>query len=108
MKKQFSLFGLMCLDIEGGLKTLWETDEDALCDYCTTIAGNGHVLVTTQSGKLYLLKVDKRQFNCVAKLDLFDDVPLEDRDVWSHPALVGNRFYVRNMLAVYCFLLEPR
>lgn len=100
--------GLMCLDIEDGLKTLWETDEDDLCDYCTLIAGNGHVLVTTQTGKLYLLNADEQRFNCVAKLDLFDDVALEDRDVWSHPALVGNRFYVRNMLAVYCFLLEPR
>ena len=100
--------GLTCLDIKDGLKTLWEADDDDLCEYCTMIAGNGHVLVTTQTGKLYLLKADKRQFNCVAKLNLFDDVPLEDRDVWSHPALVGNRLYVRNMLAVYCFLLERR
>jgi len=100
--------GLMCLDVGDGLKTLWEVEDDDLCEYCTFIAGNGHVLVTTQTGKLYLVKADKQRFDCVAKLDLFDDVPLEDRDVWSHPALVGNRIYVRNMLAVYCFLLEPR
>ncbi|MBL7044585.1 MAG: PQQ-binding-like beta-propeller repeat protein [Pirellulaceae bacterium] len=100
--------GLMCLDVEDGLKTLWEVEDDDLCEYCTFIAGNGHVLVTTQTGKLYLVKADKQRFDCVAKLDLFNDVPLEDRDVWSHPALVGNRIYVRNMLAVYCFLLEPR
>ena len=39
-------------------------------------------------------------------MPLFDDVPETDRDVWSHPALVGNRFYVRNSLGVYCFLLQ--
>jgi len=33
-------------------------------------------------------------------------IPLElDRYVWSHPALVGNRLYVRNLLGVYCLLL---
>jgi outer membrane protein assembly factor BamB len=98
--------GLICLDVDGGLKTLWEVEDDDLREYCTFIAGNGHVLVTTQTGKLYLLRADKRRFDFVAKLDLFDDVPREDRDVWSHPALVENRLYVRNMLAVYCFLLN--
>ncbi|NQT39627.1 MAG: hypothetical protein HQ581_19170, partial [Planctomycetes bacterium] len=43
----------------------------------------------------------------VSRLDLFQDVPATQRDVWSHPALVGNRLYVRNLLGVYCFLLEP-
>jgi len=98
--------GLMCLDVEDGLKSLWETSNEDLGQYCTLTAGNGHALVTTQTGKLYLLKADRRKFDCVATLNLFDDVPLEDRDVWSHPALVGNRLYVRNMLAVYCFLLD--
>ena len=30
----------------------------------------------------------------------------EDAEVLSHPALVGNRLYVRNLLGVYCFLLD--
>ena len=98
--------GLMCLDIDNGLKTLWEVEEDDFIEYCTIISGNGHSLVTTQSGKLYLLKSNRQRFHCVATLELFDNVPLEDRDVWSHPALVGNRLYIRNMLAVYCFLLD--
>ena len=68
--------------------------------------GNGHFLVTTQTGTLGLIKADPAGFQSVASLDLFDDVSDFDRDTWSHPALVGNRLYIRNLLAVYCFLLE--
>ena len=45
-------------------------------------------------------------FRPLASLDLFDDVPDADRDVWSHPALIGDRLYVRNLLGVYSFLLR--
>jgi len=103
----FGNFGaVLCLDLDDGLKTLWETDDDALADYCSFIAGNGRVLVIPQSGKLYLLRPSKEGFDCVSTLELFDDVPDTERDVWSHPALVGNRLYIRNLLGVYCFLIE--
>jgi len=102
-----SFAGLMCLDLEDGLKTLWEADDvDDLTEYCAFIAGNSHVLVMSQTGRVFLVKASKIGFDCRATLDLFDDVPLEDRDVWSHPALIGNRLYVRNLLGVYCFLLD--
>ena len=97
--------GLWCLDANN-LSTLWKSTEEPLCDYCSFIAGNHRVLAMTQRGKLYLLAADRATFAPVASLELFDDVADTDRDVWSHPALVGNRLYVRNLLAVYCFLLD--
>jgi outer membrane protein assembly factor BamB len=97
---------LLCLDLMDGLRTVWQNDQEPLADYCTLIAGNGRILVTTQKGQLFLLKADANACECVASLKLFDDVPTAERDTWSHPALVGNRFYVRNGLGVYCFLLE--
>jgi len=103
----FGNFGaLVCLDLDDGLSTLWEADDEPLIDYCSFIAGNGRVLVTTQSGRLYLLRATKKGFDPVSTLDLFQDVPSTDRDVWSHPALVKNRLYVRNLRGVYCFLLD--
>ncbi len=96
---------LMCLDLDDGLKLLWEVDEAPFDSYASFIAGNGRVLAVTQSGKLCLLDATKRRFTCLATLDLFDDVAEADRDVWSHPALIANRLYIRNSLAVYCFLL---
>jgi hypothetical protein len=97
---------LLCLDLHGGLKTVWEADEGWLIDYCSFTVGNGRVLVTTQSGVLYLVRSSKERFDSVSTLDLFLDLPDSDRDVWAHPALVGGRLYVRNLLGVYCFLLK--
>jgi outer membrane protein assembly factor BamB len=97
--------GLKCLDPDDGLKTQWETRDSDLGDFCTLIAGNGRVLVTTQAGRLLLVRADRNRYDCLSSLTLFDDVPDTQRDVWSHPALVGNRLFVRNLLGVYCFLL---
>ena len=101
-----SFGGLWCLDLDNGLETLWESDEDALAYHCTLIAGNGRVLVMTQSGKLYLLAASKKGFSIISTIELFQEVAETERDVWSHPALVGNRLYVRNLLGVYCFLID--
>jgi outer membrane protein assembly factor BamB len=96
---------LVCLDPANGLRMLWDADEDSFVSYCSFIAGDGRVLVLSQEGTLWLVKATKSRFAPISKLELFDDLPEEERDVWSHPALVGNRFYVRNSLGVYCFLL---
>ena len=48
--------GLTCLDMADGLATLWQSQEDPLCDYCSFIAGNSRVLVFTQSGKLFRMR----------------------------------------------------
>ena len=96
---------VICLDLDDGLKTLWRRDEDPYGDYCSFIAGNGRVLVTTQAGVVSLIEVDRRAFKLVSSLNLFDDVSATERDVWSHPIVVDDRLYVRNLLGVYCFLI---
>jgi outer membrane protein assembly factor BamB len=95
---------LMCLDLAAGLKVLWQTEAEPFEDYCSFIAGQGRVLISTQKGALCLLKADKRGFSQISRLELFQDESAAERDVWSHPALIGNRLYIRNSLAVYCFL----
>jgi outer membrane protein assembly factor BamB/ABC-type phosphate/phosphonate transport system substrate-binding protein len=97
---------LVCLDLADNLNLLWESEDEALMDYCSLVAGNGRVLVMSQSGRLYLIRADRERFDCIATLDLFDDVADTEREVWSHPSLVGNRLYVRNLLGVYCFLMD--
>ena len=80
-------------------------EEDPYADYSSFIAGNGRVLVTTQVGVVSLIEVNRGAFKLVSSLNLFDDVSATERDVWSHPTVVDNRLYVRNLLGVYCFLI---
>lgn len=97
---------LLCLDLNDGLKTLWTTDTEPFGDYCSLMAGNGFVLITSQRGLVCLVRASKTGYDRVSTLDLFKDEPATDKDTWSHPALAGNRFYVRNLLGINCVLLE--
>ncbi len=101
-----SCYGLVCLDLDDGLKTVWRVEDDPFADYCALIAGPGRVLAVTQTGTIAVIEAGGAAFRPVATLDLFDDLDETDRDVWSHPALVGNRLYVRNLLGAYCFLID--
>ncbi|NOY80683.1 MAG: PhnD/SsuA/transferrin family substrate-binding protein [Kiritimatiellaeota bacterium] len=97
---------LLCLDPGNGLRTCWTAGGNEYADYCTYLAGKENVLVTTLAGELRLVRVRKDKFTCVSEVKLFND-GLSDREVWSHPALAGNRLYVRDQAAVSCFLLRP-
>ncbi|HID78052.1 MAG TPA: hypothetical protein EYP56_18910 [Planctomycetaceae bacterium] len=97
---------LVCLDLNDSLKTLWDSDQKDFTEYCTLVAGRGRLLVVTQAGKLCLLKGSRSGLERIGTASLFDDVAETDREVWSHPALVGTRLYIRNLLGLSCFLLN--
>ncbi|EEF60771.1 PQQ-binding-like beta-propeller repeat protein [Pedosphaera parvula] len=90
--------GLRCLDLHNGLKPVWHRQEAALDDHLTLIADDDRVLVITLRGELILL--DGRTDTCtiISRLRLFDD----DVEVYSHPALVGTRLYVRGGSSLVC------
>jgi len=92
---------LYCLDLADGLKTLWQAKDEVFDDYSCLIAGNGHVLITTIGGELLLVEADRKSYQLVARVRLINDA-----EIWSHPALVGNRFYVRNENSIRCYLLS--
>lgn len=91
---------LFCMDVKDDLKTLWSQQQDAFYEYQTLIAGNGHVLITTLEGRLMLIEVNRDHYSLKSRLKLF-----EDTEVWSHPALVGKRMYIRNDKEICCVLL---
>jgi outer membrane protein assembly factor BamB len=94
--------GFHCLNLHDSLNTLYTSDgSGAFNDYAALIAGNGHVLAITVKGELILLKAAREAFTPLARLRLF-----EDTEVWSHPALIGNRLYIRSMKEICCFLLD--
>jgi len=92
---------LFCLDIDNGLKQQWSGQDDGFYDYLTMIAGNNRLLITTIKGQLMLIEAAAEEYTLNQKLTLF-----EDNEVWSHPALIGNRIYVRNDKEICCLLMD--
>jgi outer membrane protein assembly factor BamB len=92
--------GLLCLDPGESLKTLYATKDDAFKNHVAFIAGNNRVLALSVEGELVLLQASRTELTPISRVRLFKDV-----EVWSHPALVGNRLYVRSMKEIGCILL---
>ena len=94
--------GLHCLDLQNGLKRVWHRDDDTLGDYATFIADDERVLMITLGGELILLDARADECAVISRLRVFED----DVEVYSHPALVGTRLYVRGGSSVACVDLE--
>ena len=90
---------LFCLDA-ASLKTLWTSDDKAFGDYVSLIAGSDRVLAATVRGELLLLGAKGDRFELISRLQVFDG------EMYSHPALVGNRLYLRGADSVRCLILE--
>jgi outer membrane protein assembly factor BamB len=94
---------LYCLDLHT-FKTVWVGADPAFQDYCSIIASGDRLLITTVRGELILLDAASKNFQPTARLRLFPD----DRGVYSHPAIVGSRFYIRSSDAVCCVDLSEK
>ncbi|MCX5645534.1 MAG: PhnD/SsuA/transferrin family substrate-binding protein [Phycisphaerae bacterium] len=93
---------LLCLDLNGGLKTLYAAERDgAFKEHAALIAGSGRVLAVTVGGELILFRAARDAFTPIGRLRVF-----KDTEVWSHPALVGNHLYIRSMNEICCILLS--
>jgi outer membrane protein assembly factor BamB len=90
--------GLHCLDVQKGLNRVWHHDDNALGDYATLIADEERVLVITLGGELILMDAKSDNGDIISRLRVFED----DVEVYSHPALVGTRLYMRGGSSVVC------
>ncbi len=90
--------GLHCLDARDGLKRIWHREDDTLGDYASLIADDERVLIITVRGELILLDGKADECAIISRLQLFED----EAEVYSHPALVGTRLYVRGGSSVVC------
>jgi outer membrane protein assembly factor BamB len=86
---------LYCLDVDDQLRTRWSLADDAFANHVSLIGDTGgkRLLVVSHSGELVMLDIAGSAPKIVSRyrpLGLSPDEPL-----YSHPALVGNRLYVR-------------
>lgn len=101
-----SAFGeLFCLDRKRKLKTIWSELDDLYYDHTNLIAGNGRVLIWTTTGDLVLIRADVDKYEVVAKLRPFAGNRIE---TMSHPALVGDRIFLRSTKQLMCLSLRER
>jgi hypothetical protein len=98
-------FGEMfCLDVANGLKTVWIKRDDMFFDHSNLIAGPDRVLVWTITGDLLLIRADVDRYEVVSHLR-----PIAGEvETMSHPAIVGDRLYLRSQTELLCLDLVSR
>lgn len=92
---------LFCLSA-ADLKPIWQHTEDALGDHTTFLADAERVLIISLSGELILIDAKADKYSILSRLRLLED----DVELYSHPALVGSRFYARAGSILACFDLN--
>jgi outer membrane protein assembly factor BamB len=102
------LFGcwnsLYCLNANGGLKAYWTGEDEAFSNYAMLIASPERVLVVSNRGELILVNAASEKFEVISRLRIFAD----DTEVLSHPALVGDRLYIRDAAKIICVDLSEQ
>ena len=90
---------LYCVDVESDLEEVWRIRDKALSDYAAIIASDDRVLVVGR-GELLLLNANGEK-SIVARQTVFDGTT----EIYSHPALVGDKLYIRGESALQCLRL---
>lgn len=96
---------LICLDPASGLAERWRFEDKAFNEYASLIGGNDRVLATTTTGELLLLAAEAQAPRVISRLQVFQGKGGRSPDVWAHPALVGDRLYLRSPEEAVCLLL---
>jgi outer membrane protein assembly factor BamB len=82
---------LLCLDASKGLSTVWRGEDNAFASYASIVAASDRLLVVGLDGELVLVDAKGDNFRVLGRARTFSD----DHGVYSHPAIVGDRLYLR-------------
>jgi len=94
--------GLVCLDLQAGLRPVWTFEDNALATHASLFAAGDRLLALTYHGELLLLDATAPSCDILARFRLAP----EDAELYAHPALVGGRLYVRDISQVVCYALD--
>lgn len=89
---------LYCLDLKAGLKPVWDADDQAFTGYCAAVTDGQRVLVVSFQGEVILLDATANEFQPLGRARVFEG----EKGLYSHPAFVGTRAFVRGSSAVAC------
>lgn len=91
---------LYCLNASDLTET-WRLRDRALGDYAATFASADYLMVVAK-GELLLLRTDGSK-NIISRCRVFD----EPQVLYSHPAIYGDRMYIRGEHKLKCINLAP-
>ncbi len=94
---------LYCLDIEQGLKTAWTASDPSFRLYGSLLASGDRLMISGASGELLLLDAEAPEFKVLSRLEVFHT---PNAELYSHPAMVGSRIYLRGENALVCVELD--
>jgi len=96
---------LYCLTLsdnaEENLAELWKTRDASFSEYGALMATDDRLLAIADGGVLLLLDPKAKEPTILSRLQVFE----EDVEVYSHPALVGDRLYIRGETGLKCVSL---
>ena len=95
--------GLQCLDHRSGLTPAAGSGDPAFSEFASIIAAGDRVLVTTREGEMLLVRVSGERCEILGRQFPFG----EGGEIYSAPALVGSRLFLRNNHEIACFELTP-
>lgn len=100
------LFGvwdaLFCLDLKAGLKQVWQAENKTFFHYTSLIASDNRLLMTGTHGELVLIDPMVDRYQELSRVETTED----DAGVFAHPAVVGDRFYLRTSSDVRALALR--
>jgi len=94
---------LFCLDLKNGLNEIWSKEDDAFPDYAPIVSDGERLLIIGHGGELLLIDAKADSFKLIDRKFLFDDEATREAELYSHPAIVGTKLYVRGENALAAF-----
>ena len=92
---------LYCLDVTDSLKSIWASDDLAYSEYATVLASSNRLLVTTQHGEVILVDATADRYLEQGRWKLWP----KEAGLYSHPAVVGDKLFVRGSRELLCISL---
>jgi outer membrane protein assembly factor BamB len=92
-----------CLNAKDNLKEVYDESATAFSGYCAVVASESRVMVIPRSGELLLLDATANEYTELSKWKPFGK---DEKGVYSHPAFVGTRMYLRGSASIVCLELS--
>ncbi len=89
---------LFCLDWHSGLKTVWTAEEATIRTHASILAGPDRILLIGDGGELILVDATQDHYQVVSRVQVLE----QSAELYSHPALVGSRLYLRGDAQLAC------